>query len=162
MQITERLPSGFSLLELVLSIGILAVMALTATKVPATAHRDLDSATERLRGLVEMTRRHAMVTGTPATMCSYNELDRHCNSWSDSVQLVSGNKVVLHMEFPGIALRFRGFSSSQRLTFTPAGDTSSGSFYICAANLDHGRRIVLSRSGRTRTHANSPDCAGQG
>ena len=159
---------AFTLIELMVSIAIIAVLAGLAAP-PAYRVLEQHKATSGINWIlraIHVTRQSAVDHGTTTTLCP-SDLDGHCGgAWHRRVmvftdhnadrQINGPDSVVTYLNFPhqGATLKWRSFRNKQYLQMEPTGFTNfqNGNFVYCSAKQEpqFSRQIVLNRQGRVR------------
>lgn len=157
--------SGFSLIELLLAMTLLAILLVVAipmTQSLLTRNRVTQHAAELVTAL-NYARSEAVKRGSLVTFCK-SKAGKSCEGdWRDG-QIVIVDKQVLRQYAAltnGDNLIWRSsLGKNEMLQFAPAGFThgQSGSFYYCPAEKQYAKRIVVEQSGRTRIMDDSSGC----
>lgn len=164
----RRTAAGFTLVELLVCLAIVAFLALQATPGIAEwrARKAADAVMREMLNAVDMARAHAVAGNVMVTLCRSDDGKACRGNWRDGSILftdANGNRVVdeddrllfrlAPMQADG-TLEFRSFQNRQYLQLTPRGFTNyqNGNFTYCPANGDArlARQLIISLSGRTR------------
>ena len=165
----KRKLSGFTLLELMISLGTLGILA--TMSVPGLQVMVQNNAAEALMNdlarTMTMARASAVVQGRMVTMCRSMD-NKGCNGeWRDGFivfvdhdnnRLVNGNDEILHItqgaKIPG-TLILRSFPNRQYLQFTSTGviNSQTGNFTWCPAdkNPQQAHQLIFNITGRVRS-----------
>ncbi|MFV8572625.1 GspH/FimT family pseudopilin [Marinobacter sp. SBS5] len=168
-------PAGFSLIELMVTMAVAAI--LLATAIPAfsnmMARNELAVATNAARGALMVAREASVMRGHPVSLCAGEPASGCSGDWSSGQWIVfrdsnhsgdidSGDTVLQHGRVPGAG---RNVSMSgngplrSALVYTPLGHAEriSGAFgagrlRVCVKReiAPNARELVISVSGRVR------------
>lgn len=161
--------SGFSLLELLTSVGIAALLITIAAPSFARfmANSDMKIQTTALVQSLNIARQTALNQGHIVQVCGLaDKASVKCmsrrgrnRSWTDGWMLFTdinengsfdaSDEIVRVYESSGATKIV--FNQNGRLRFFPNGSARSAGFYICNENAKIDRRIFLLHSGRTRS-----------
>jgi len=133
------LKQGFTLLELVIALAVIAIVGATATLAfRPTPRRHLQNASLQLQADLRYTQRRAIMEGR-----------RHgiiFDPWQSRYRIMAFNPMeelrVVYLQ-NGVTL---GSSTHNRLTFTPRGTASSG-FSILLSSERYSQRLTATVSG---------------
>lgn len=168
---TTRLKShkGISLLELITTTGILAIVSITA--IPELTHLIRNTETQIIIGNVfrnlQYARNLALAEGTPVSLCASADgincqgrqwqtggiifRDKNGNGRRDSTDEIT--KIIEPFKNDS-QLIWRAFQNKAHLTFTEEGVTNyqNGNFTYCPEdkNLQYAAQVIVSYSGRPR------------
>ena len=163
-----KLVRGLSLLELLISLGILSI--LLGISIPnfyeLAQSISGDVALRKLATAVQLSKSTAVTTGTTVTLCRSADGFVCGGSWQDGVivftdrnrdRVVNENdRLVRHITFPNGNghIRFRAFQNKQYLQVTSLGVThdQNGNFTYCpfSGNSKLARQLILNRTARLR------------
>lgn len=165
----ERMPSGFSLLSLIVTLAIIVSLAAVAGE---TLHKRIaiaraDSAAVRIEQMLLFARHAAMLQGAAVAVCLENEGANKCTADRGTnlrVHAASGAQTLLqhlHLEKTGDSLRLRSSFGAGRLLFAADGSVSlGGSLHYCPANANPALSRSFSVSAGGRIHVRAGDAAG--
>lgn len=164
--------SGLTLIELAVTLGIVALLAVLAVPSFATVVRDNRVAgfTNVLMGSLQRARSEAVLRGHRVTVCVSSD-QRTCSTeadwhegWlvfadQDGDGALGPDEELLQIGNPAASLVATGNASLARyVSFTPAGQTRQvsgalqiGNIRVCST--DTGRALVMSATGRIRIDA---------
>jgi type IV fimbrial biogenesis protein FimT len=164
----RRNAAGFTLVELLVCMAIVALLALQASPGIAQwrARKEADALMRGLLGAVDMARAHAVAENVMVTFCRSDNGSACRGNWRDGSilftdanadRIINGDDRVL-FRLPPIKpdgrLEFRSFQNRQYLQLTSRGFTNyqNGNFTYCPANGDArlARQVIISLSGRAR------------
>lgn len=160
---------GFTLIELIVAIAVLAIMVTWA--VPSfqqfTARNEVAAEVMRLKSALAVARSSAVARGITVTVCPSTDQDTCTNdNWSGRLVVVagrasggdiSGEEVLRVLESRGgTAITYRKDSRPVRYSAQGWSRGHNGTFRICG-NAGTGARVIVSNTGRTRV-VREPDC----
>jgi type IV fimbrial biogenesis protein FimT len=167
------LQGGFTLIELIATLSVLAVLSAVALPQLSRLHWSIRAETDvqRLHSALAHARYLAATTGRPVTLCPTDPNGRCNGDWQGSIQVFVDDFPKGHRDphddllreyhgpHKGSRLRFRAFRTSRYLRFLPNGQTDwqNGRFRYCPPpNVGRGpTELVVNVQGRTRI-ANLP------
>ncbi|MCK5696676.1 MAG: GspH/FimT family protein [Gammaproteobacteria bacterium] len=159
--------SGFTLIELMISLAILAIIISQAT--PSFANmihtQKANSEVNKFMSVIFLARSEAIKANKVATLCHSHD-GLNCNGiWSDGWILFIDNdsdgrkdagETIIKSDTQkyDYQISLSAFGSRHYMRFTPLGLTLSqnGSFKLCPKNNDHhyARVVIISKTGRAR------------
>ncbi len=160
--------SGFTLVELLFTIGLLMVLiaVLTPSLADLTRQNQIQTISAKFSQALQLTRNEAIKRNTKMALCKSNSGTQCDNSlnWEDGFILfndlngdgkVNRSETVFRVyEKLPAGITLRGNSNiKNRITYKPTGDsTSMGRFVICASGeLQNSEVIFINGTGRIRT-----------
>lgn len=163
-----RLMTGLSLLELLISLGILSM--LLGVSIPDFSEISESIAGEvtlrKLATAVQLGKSAAITSGTTVTLCRSVDGLTCKGNWEDGVivftdrnrdrALNEGDRLIRHITFPdgNGQINFRAFQNKQSLQLTALGTTAyqNGNFTYCpfSGNRLFARQLIVNRTARLR------------
>lgn len=158
--------SGFSLIELLITLSIVAILALVVTPsfTSQTSKNDAKAVIQRLSGLVRVARNHAIYHQKNTIMCPSHDGQTCSQRWQDGAlvfqdnndnKLPDANESVVRFNAPLSDKGTLNWTANRNyLTFSGQGLTgsSAGSFIYCPGdnNSKHAHALIISFSGKIR------------
>jgi prepilin-type N-terminal cleavage/methylation domain-containing protein len=174
----KRVFQGFSLIEILVCISILAILAVSSIGLTSIlAKSRADEALARLRTLCGFAKAEAVMRGEPVTLCGSVTGSTCTASWANASVLIFIDRnqngsydndidTMLRNESLKHRIVWRGGANSSYMRAYPGGYLSPwGRFTYCPPTTDthKGRQLVLNRLGRSYEPAalDPAACAGQ-
>jgi len=169
-----RPASGFTLIEIVVTLAVVAIVSLVAFSSlrPLLAENRIVVRVNMLSGLLQMARSEAIRCNTDVVICHSRDghfcdreddwsenwlvfVDANRNRWRDAQE-----RIVAFQQAPGNGTRaeYRAFGSRHYLTYRPDGRTrTNGTFTICHPGFPAlSRAVIVTKSGRPRISREGP------
>ena len=161
-----RETKGFTLLELVISLGIMAILLGLAISLNSNliAYYRRDVAAKRLLSVLNATRSAAISRGQFVTLCPSEDKKTCDGDWQHSLLIfidtradgnIARDNAILHIDnkLAYGQLKLHAFPTSRYFRFAPNGfpDNQNGSFTFCYKNK--GWKVIVNRLGRIRLEA---------
>lgn len=147
---------GFTLLEMLISLGLIAVLALLAMPYFHDFFSKETAQTEvaQLVRTVTLARQQALLANEKMTLCPYQVSFECGKNWSEGLLLLNEAKeVITYLSFAQQAtIHLNTFPAGYEyhLSFFADGNThaQNGSFYYCPKEIKYAKRIVFNQAGR--------------
>ncbi len=148
-------PSGFTLLELMFAIGILAILSAIAAPSFASliSKNEVTLTTNSLVGSLQSARQYAVSNRTPVTVCAVSEGET-CASTTDwsTGWIIVADDTVLHFEEDLPSRLILSSSHLDGVTFRSSGTPNRPiEFQLQAAGYEEDRHVCTRVSGITRS-----------
>ncbi|EKD53865.1 MAG: type 4 fimbrial biogenesis protein FimT [uncultured bacterium] len=151
---------GFSLLELLIALTILAI--LTAIAIPALnlfkEYAEEDTLHSQLLRAIHLARTEAIARNTHVLLCGSSDHHTCVSQWNNAwlISTIDGHMIYLFQNLMmNGTLHWRAFPLNHTsLEFLPSGlpNAENGTFWFCHEKTNHAVfAIVLNQSGRVRT-----------
>ncbi|MEX0962629.1 MAG: GspH/FimT family protein [Pseudohongiellaceae bacterium] len=159
---------GFSLLELLISLGLLSVLLSIslADFMNLAQSVSADATLRKLANAIQAGKSSAITNRTSVTVCPSIDGFKCGGGWHRGVIVFTDNNrntkvdtedlLIRHVSFPNAngSIRFRAFQNKQYLQLTSMGTTHSqnGNFTYCpfAGDVSLARQLIVNRSARMR------------
>lgn len=147
--------TGFTFLELIITLGIIAIIALFA--IPQYDHfltkHQQEKTIEQIIRTLTLARQQALLGNEAITLCP-SAASQCGNNWSEGLLVQDDKKqIITQITFENqakIVLKTFPAGHEHSVQFTGQGytQTQNGSFYYCPENLENAQRIVFNQAGR--------------
>ncbi len=156
-----KIPRGFTLVELIISLFILSILAIFSVNLSVTLiqQHHAKSLQTLLVSAIAMTRQTAIAYHQPATLCPTHDRKTCINSWSDTWMLFYGtddsgqcgeHSTLLKIFHPHVkgTFVFNAYPSSDYVRFSSLGYTDYQNGTFIYSNQKINWKIIINQSGK--------------